>query len=90
MKARALVCLLALMALGMGCRTKCEDLVAESLPGSYRGGGSLGDERLLNVAVDADAKQVALTFTTKDGARVRALYRVDKKVKRKVEAELLP
>jgi len=70
------------------CRTKCEDLVPESLPGSYRGGASLGDERLLNLALEVEAKRVMVTFTTKDGHRVRAHYRVDKKSRRKLEPEL--
>lgn len=63
-----------------GCRqTRCEDLIAEPVAGSYRAGGSLGKERLLRVSLDASEQEVVLTFTTLDGSRIRAKYRVSKK-----------
>jgi hypothetical protein len=59
--------------------TPCEELIVEPLVGSYRSGGTLGEQNLLKVSLQASSKQVVLSFTTKDGSRVRALYRVTKK-----------
>lgn len=71
---------LAVLALVVGCRrTSCEELTPVPNAGRYVGGGSLGSERLRGVAVEASATQVTLTFTSPDGARIKALYRVLKK-----------
>jgi hypothetical protein len=73
--------LFALLA-AQGCRgPRCEDLTPEPLAGSYRGGGSLGPERLLDVTVEATEQRVQLTYTTLDGSKLRATYRVSKKSK---------
>lgn len=74
--------LLALSALG-GCReTRCEDLEPVPVAGTYRGGGSLGDERLLKVTLTAAGDDVELRYTTRDGATIRAKYKVTKKYKK--------
>jgi hypothetical protein len=74
--------LTATLALLPSCRqTRCEDLVAEPIVGSYRGGGSLGEQRLLKVSLDASEKEVVLSYTTRDGSRIHAKYRVLKKTK---------
>ncbi|MDB4987849.1 MAG: hypothetical protein JWN04_3027 [Myxococcaceae bacterium] len=66
-----------------GCRaTRCEDLQAEPNAGDYRGGGSLGEERLLDVSLKATSKQVVLTYTGRDGSRIHAIYRITKKSKK--------
>jgi hypothetical protein len=71
--------ILALL-LSAGCRrTRCEDLEAVPVAGVYKGGGSLGEERLLRVAVDTSGKKVVLTYAMMDGSRIRATYRVSKK-----------
>jgi hypothetical protein len=71
-------CLFAVaMACAPGCgRTPCEELVPAPIVGSYTGSGTLGDERLLKVSLEASERQVVLSYTTKDGSRIRALYRV--------------
>lgn len=67
-----------------GCRrTPCEELVAAPIAGTYRGGGTLAEARLLKVALEASAQQVVLTYTTLDGSRIRAKYRVTKKTRRR-------
>ncbi len=70
--------LFALLALNTAaCRkTRCEDLQAAPIAGKYRGGGSLGEERLLNVALEATSKHVVLTYTAMDGSHIRAKYKV--------------
>ncbi|HEY6881702.1 MAG TPA: hypothetical protein VI299_26930 [Polyangiales bacterium] len=66
------------------CRqTRCEDLEAVPIAGVYKGGGSLGEERLLRVAIDATGKKVVLTYAMMDGSKIRATYRVSKKTKKK-------
>jgi len=72
---------LCALALSVGCRakTRCEDLSPQAIAGKYRGGGSLGDDRMFDVSVEATDKQVTLTYTGKDGSRIRAFYRVAKK-----------
>lgn len=75
-----LVFVVALVALACGCRKpRCEDLEPAEVGGIYKGGGTLGEERLLRVSVNAAPKQVVLTYTAMDGSRIRALYRVTKK-----------
>ena len=80
MRAREL-CAFTLLALSfVACRkTRCEDLEAAPIAGKYRGGGSLGEERMLNVALEATSKQVVLTYTAMDGSHIRAKYRVVKR-----------
>ncbi|MDB4975858.1 MAG: hypothetical protein JWN48_4199 [Myxococcaceae bacterium] len=79
---RSVLLLFALLS-GAGCgRTRCEDLVAEPNAGSYRGGGSLGEDRMLDVSLKATAKQVTLSYTARDGSRIKAFYRVAKKSKK--------
>jgi hypothetical protein len=74
--------LVALAALTVGCRMpRCEDLQPAPIEGKYRGGGTLGEERLLRVVVEASAKQVSFSYTTMDGSRVRAKYTITKKRK---------
>jgi len=64
------------------CRqTRCEDLRAEPIEGAYRGGGSLGEERMRKVSFEATSQQVVLTYSAQDGSRIRALYRVLEKSK---------
>jgi hypothetical protein len=72
------------LASAAGCRakTRCEDLVREPIAGKYRGGGALGEERMFDVSLEATAQQVALTYTSADGSRIRALYRITKKSKK--------
>lgn len=71
-----------LAALIVGCRRpRCEDLEPAPIAGKYRGAGTLGGERLLRVAVEASTKQVSFSYTTMDGARVRAKYTISKKRK---------
>jgi hypothetical protein len=73
---------LVLAALLSGCRKpRCEDLETAEVGGLYKGGGTLGDERLLRVSVNAAPKQVVLTYTAMDGSRIRAQYQVTKKKK---------
>ena len=80
MTTRTLVLVVLAMLACAGCRrTRCEDLVAAPLAGKYRGGGSLGPDRLLNVALVASTKEVVLTYTALDGSRIRAKYRVTKR-----------
>lgn len=72
----------ALGALALGCRRpRCEDLEPAPIGGRYQGGGTLGDERLLRVVLEASTKQVSFSYTTMDGARVRAKYTISKKRK---------
>jgi hypothetical protein len=74
---------LVVLALVCGCkRTRCEDLQAMPVAGLYKGGGSLGEERLLRVAVDATSSKVVLTYAMMDGAKIRATYRIAKKSKK--------
>ncbi len=79
-----LTCVLALATLAFsGCRaTRCDEFVAEPNAGDYRGGGSLGEDRMLDVSLKATSKQVVLTYTSRDGSRIRAFYRVAKKSKK--------
>ncbi|HVZ31239.1 MAG TPA: hypothetical protein VG963_02375 [Polyangiaceae bacterium] len=80
MSARFALGLALWSALACGCqKTRCEDLVPASLAGKYLGGGSLGEQRLLHVALDVTAQQVVLRYTAQDGSRIRATYRVKKK-----------
>ncbi len=76
---------LALVVLSSAaCRqTRCEDLEAVPVSGSYKGGGSLGEERLLRVALDTSGKKVVLTYAMMDGSRIRATYRIKKKSKQR-------
>jgi hypothetical protein len=62
--------------------SRCEDLLPEPNAGSYRGGGSLGEERLLDVSLEADLKEVVLSYTTRDGSKIRAKYKVTKKTRK--------
>lgn len=72
-----------LLALLGGCgRTPCEELEAAPISGTYKGGGTLGGERMLRVAIAANQKQVVLTYTAMDGSRIRATYRVAKRLKK--------
>ena len=74
--------LVGLVALVAACKqTDCEKLERVPVAGVYKGGGSLGDERLLRVALDASGKQVVVTWTMMDGSRIRASYRVAKQRK---------
>ncbi|MET0340815.1 MAG: hypothetical protein ABW252_07420 [Polyangiales bacterium] len=67
-----------------GCReTRCEDLEPVPVSGDYRGGGSLGGERLLNVSLTAKGKDVELRYTSREGSKIRAKYKVTKKLKMK-------
>jgi hypothetical protein len=78
-------CALAASALlGASCKptTRCEDLLPEPNSGNYHGGGTLGEERILNLSVAANTREVVLSFTTRDGSKVRATYRVTKKTRR--------
>lgn len=78
--ASAFVC--ALLVLCAGCRaTRCEDLVPEPIAGKYLGGGSLGEERLLRVSLEASPDQIVLNFSRGDGTRIRAKYRIKSKGK---------
>jgi len=83
---RCLVCaaLAASLLLASSCKptTRCEDLLPEPNAGSYRGGGTLGDERILDLSVTANLKEVVLSYTTRDGSRIRATYKVTKKTRR--------
>jgi hypothetical protein len=73
-------CVLLLALLGCG-ETRCEDLTPEPLVGFYRAGLTLGKERMLRASIDVLEKEVHLNFTTPDGSRIRAKYRVTKKRK---------
>ena len=74
---------LLLALLLAGCReTKCEDLEPVPVAGEYRGGGSLGADRLLNVGLIAKGTDVELRFTASDGSKIRAKYKVTKKLKK--------
>lgn len=80
---RLLVCALLSTTLAAGCtRTRCEDYEPEPNAGSYRGGGTLGDERMRAVTVQATPKQVVLTYIDPKGAKIHATYRVLKKAKK--------
>jgi hypothetical protein len=83
---RCLVCcaLAAWVLLGAGCKptTRCEDLLPEPNSGNYRGGGTLGEDRLLDVSVAANLKEVVLSYTTRDGSKIRATYKVTKKTRK--------
>jgi len=77
----------ALAACGLlaaGCKrtTRCEDLLPEPNAGSYRGGGTLGADRILDLSLEANLKEVVLSYTTRDGSKIRATYRVTKKTKK--------
>jgi hypothetical protein len=73
----ALLCVLTATS---GCRrTNCEDLEPVAVEGSYRGGGQLGEEALGGVQLEAKKSQVHLTYTARDGSRIRATYQVKKK-----------
>jgi len=79
---RGLLIVLALSAIS-GCRqTRCDEYVPEPNAGDYRGGGSLGEERMLDVSLKASTKEVVLSYRAKDGSQIRAFYRVAKKIKR--------
>jgi hypothetical protein len=76
--------LIAALLLSAGCkRSRCEDIQAAPVAGIYKGGGSLGDERLVRLAVDTSGKKVVLTYAMMDGSRIRATYRVSKKSKQR-------
>ncbi|HEX5655651.1 MAG TPA: hypothetical protein VFX59_00580 [Polyangiales bacterium] len=76
--------LLVLVALSAGCKqSRCEDIQAAPVAGLYKGGGSLGEDRLLRVAVDTSGKKVVLTYAMMDGSRIRATYRIGKKSKQR-------
>jgi hypothetical protein len=62
--------------------TRCEDLEAEPISGAYHGGGTLGEERMLDVSIKATPKQVVLSYRGKDGSHIRAFYRIAKKSKK--------
>jgi hypothetical protein len=71
--------LLGLLTLLTGCRqTDCDKLERAPIAGTYKGGGALGEERLLRVGLAASSQQVVLTWTMMDGSRIRATYRVAK------------
>ena len=73
----------ALLVLLVGCsKTPCEQLEAAPIAGTYKGGGTLGSERMLRVGLKAEAQHVVLTYTSMDGARIRAKYRVAKRLKK--------
>ena len=57
-------------------------MLPEPNAGSYRGGGSLGDERLLDLSLEANLKEVVLSYTSRDGSKIRAKYKVTKKTRR--------
>ncbi|MEY4508962.1 MAG: hypothetical protein RLZZ450_1084 [Pseudomonadota bacterium] len=79
------LCLLvAPLALATGCKktSRCEDLLPEPNAGSYRGGGSLGEDRLLDVSLEANLKEVVLSYTSRDGSKIRAKYKVTKKTRK--------
>lgn len=80
----ALVAAAVLMLVGGCWRTPCEELEAAPLAGTYKGGGTLGGERMLRVAVEATPKQVVLTYTAMDGSRIRAKYRVAKRLQKRL------
>jgi hypothetical protein len=74
--------LIAALLLSAGCKkSRCEDIQAAPIAGVYKGGGSLGEDRLLRVAVDTRGEKVVLTYAMMDGSRIRATYRVSKKSK---------
>lgn len=76
--------LVAPLALLFACKktSRCEDLLPEPNAGSYRGGGALGDERLLDVSMEANLNEVVLSYTSRDGSKIRAKYRVLKKTRK--------
>jgi hypothetical protein len=79
------LCLLvAPLALAAACKktSRCEDLLPEPNAGSYRGGGSLGEDRLLDVSLEANLKEVVLSYTSRDGSKIRAKYKVTKKTRK--------
>lgn len=77
-----LALLLAALSCLLGCpQTRCEELTAVPMEGSYRGGGSLGEQRLLKVAIEAAENEVVLSYTAMDGSQIRARYRITKKSK---------
>jgi hypothetical protein len=79
---RALLLLAFAAACAPGCgRTPCDELVPVPIVGSYRGSGTLGQEHLLKVSLEASEQQVVLSYTTRDGSRIRAQYRVLNKSK---------
>jgi hypothetical protein len=57
-------------------------MVPEPVAGSYHGGGSLGEERMLRVTLASSTKQVELSYTNMDGSQIKATYRVSKKRKK--------
>lgn len=73
---RQLLLLGALCLLAACNKTDCTKLERVAIPGAYKGGGSLGEERLLRVGLDAKDDKVVLTWTMMDGSRIRASYRV--------------
>jgi hypothetical protein len=83
---RGLVCaaLLVSLTLSTGCKkqSRCEDLLPEPNAGDYRGGGTLGEDRVFDVRLGANLKEVTLSFTTQDGSRINAKYKVVKKTKK--------
>jgi hypothetical protein len=73
---------LGLLTLLTACKqTDCEQLERAPVAGTYKGGGSLGEDRLLRVGLTASSQQVELTWTMMDGSRIRATYRVAKQRK---------
>lgn len=80
---RWLMLALMLASLAACKRTRCEDLQAVPIAGVYKGGGSLGEQRLLRVRLEASGKKVVLTYAMMDGSQIRATYRVSKKTKKK-------
>jgi len=74
--------LLGLLTLLTACKqTDCAKLERVAIAGAYKGGGALGEERLLRVRLTATSQQVVLTWTMMDGSRIRATYRVAKQRK---------
>lgn len=81
-RAPYLALLLSALPCLLGCpQTRCEELTAVPMEGRYRGGGSLGEERLLKVAIEAAEDEVVLDYTALDGSQIRARYRITKKSK---------
>ena len=85
---RTLLLCLAFSLLGAaGCSSRCEDLHAEAIEGAYQLRTGLDDDVSLEglvltaASLDASADRVVLTYTTAQGAQLRATYRVKKKSK---------
>lgn len=75
-----LIFLVLLSIATTGCRrTNCDELEPVAIEGSYRGGGELGEDAIGAVQLETMKNQVRLTYTARDGSRIRATYRVTKK-----------